>query len=781
MSASTEIRGPFPFSRHDLAEQRLNEGVRHTLAHFRHWRDTHPRQIADHIDQYTAQLAVVTAECRPAARLRRWLDPGGRRRAEQTRLVREAVHFSVFNLAQIPAPATVEALLGGPGRRLASVREMIAQLDGSRGTAEIVAALVQQLPMLAGLPETRWLAERLDHLYRILPDAVVRAGSMGKVVRTLAGVLVIGAADTVTADPAEARARLAGILPAAYAYGAAYAIVDDTLHDLPGALLGPEERQRYGDMIIQALATGEPVDPAAGPDHPLAEEAHALYTMLLERYPFARYRQLYHAAEAMFRAQHRDAARTAETAATGLLALYPDLVIKAGMSRVAANILAGRELDDGFYARCINSIVVSQFRDDLIDRDEDGRSGRLTPFTFPTQLADTNPLYDLFAYHAYVAAEVFDGDPVAVDALTSYDAARLAAHLAADPAGAEELLRRYDATAEIIRFGRTATSLPRRVVRQLDTVDQRLKQQVGRLLSVRDPVRADCRTFVADRLEYLNEVVVRYGTAPAEGELREITAYALAGSSKRLRPALSLMLVQTLGADPSSIEPVLAASELFHTASLLFDDLPAQDGATVRRGRPAAHLVFAEGSVQLAALSMISTGFGLLARLDQRFPAQKVTEVIAYLGTVLGPQRICRGQYLDLRLADQDEPAGSEEILRMYDLKTSTAIEAALVPLMMVLDRPVGETTLVRRYAHHAGIVFQLRDDILDATSSTEALGKDADNDVGKANLVRVLGLAEADRLMQQHLADAVACCAKLPFDTTQLAGMVRYFATRRR
>jgi geranylgeranyl pyrophosphate synthase len=214
---------------------------------------------------------------------------------------------------------------------------------------------------------------------------------------------------------------------------------------------------------------------------------------------------------------------------------------------------------------------------------------------------------------------------------------------------------------------------------------------------------------------------------------------------------------------------------------LIFDDLPAQDDATVRRGRPAAHLVYDEGSVQIAALSMISSGFGLLAQLDRQYPAHKVTEVIAYVGTVLGPERLCRGQNMDLRMGSADGPAPVGEILEMYDLKTSTAIEASLVPLMMVLDRPPAEVALVKQYAYHAGIVFQIRDDILDATSSTEILGKDADNDVGKVNIVRILGLAEATRLMNAHVADAVGCCERLPFDADLLAGMARYFAARRR
>ena len=240
------------------------------------------------------------------------------------------------------------------------------------------------------------------------------------------------------------------------------------------------------------------------------------------------------------------------------------------------------------------------------------------------------------------------------------------------------------------------------------------------------------------------------------------------------------MLAEGLGVQPAAIEPVLVAGELFHTASLIFDDLPAQDGATVRRGRPATHIVYGEGTAQLAALSMISSGFGLMAQLDRRFPARRVTAVVEYVGSVLGPQGMCRGQHLDLQLGQGDTPATPAEIIEMYSLKTSTAIEAALVPLMMLLDRPPEQVDALRRYAYHAGVVFQLHDDILDATASTRQLGKDANHDLAKTNIVQTCGLAEARRLTAAHLTAAVACCERLPFDTDLLACAVRHFATRR-
>lgn len=770
MSDPAHARGPFPFRQEDLPESRLLAGVGHTLADFRAWCGSHPAMIEQYADRCTAQLHARG---------------GGRRAAERLRRAREVAHFSVFNLAEPPTTDPAE------GRRLPSVREILASIDARRGVPGVIAALERHLPPLRGTAELDWLTGRLDHLHRILPDAVVRAGGMGKVLRATTGVLLI-AAHQAGGDTAVARAHLAGVVRGAYGFGAAYAIVDDTLHDLPGEYFAAEHRERLHELTLKGLATGQPADVADLPEHPLAEELHAVHRWLLDDYPFDAHRHLYHAAEAMYLAQHRDAQRTAAAPQ----ALYPDMFVKAGMSRVVANLLARRAVGDDFYRRSINTTFISQLRDDLIDAADDERDGRRTPFTAPAGGPDA--LYDLFAYQAYVAAEVFDGDPVAADALAYYSTTRLGRHLAADPGRADVLRQRFAPTGAVERFLTAATGRPRApglraALRagaglrvgpgtggRLDVAEQRLRERAGQVLRHREATSVDCRTFIADRLPYLNGLLDRRWPVRAGTDLEAVVAYALAGSAKRVRPALGLMLAEGLGIEPAAIEPVLVAGELFHTASLIFDDLPAQDGATLRRGRPAAHVVYGEATAQLAALSMISSGFGLVAQLDRRFPARRVTAVIEYVGTVLGPDGLCRGQHLDLRLGRDGGPVDPAGIIQMYSLKTSTAIEASLVPLLMLLDRPAEQIDLLRRYAHHAGVVFQLHDDVLDATSSTALLGKDAGHDTAKANIVRTCGLAEARRLTAAHLAEAVACCELLPFNTDLLACAVRHFATRR-
>lgn len=805
MSIQQEVAGPFPFSWSDLGSESLMVGVRHTLAHFERWHRDSPTVVADHIEEYLCRLQEITA-----GRFRRrglglglgqGFGPGlgrNRRSGDQLRAAREAGYFLAYNLGELPTPALVEQVVARVPGRTSTAGAAIAGIDGRRGASAVLDALTRQVPDLRDLPETAWLGERLDHLHRILPEPVVRAGGMGKAIRATLGVLAIGVYDTLDAGPAARREHLRRILPGAYALGAAYVIVDDTLQDLPGQHLPPQDRQWCHAAIVRGLSTGTPIDVTGMPDHPLAEELHGLHSLLLETHPFADNRHLYRAAEAMYLAQHRDASTSLQdvVCAPDVASMYPDIFLKAGLSRVVATLLARRQPREEDWARCLNTVFLGQLKDDLRDREEDARAGRVTPFTVPaagTSAPDvtgtgTNPLHDLFAYEAYVIHEVFGGDPIVGEALTHFGAVKLARYLSADPRRAGDLTRRYAPSPQVCRLLRLASALDPRELGRHEPSDTQLKERCGVALSRRSQKHVDARTFVADRLGYINDVIGDYTARNGDSGLNQIVAYALDAPGKRLRPALGLMLAAELDVEVVHVEPFIVAGELFHTASLLFDDLPAQDDASVRRGRPTAHLVFDEGSVQLAAISMISSGFGLLARLSDRYPARRVTEVIDYLGRVLGPEHLCRGQHLDLHLhlrlhgdSPGVPPITAAEVLRMYELKTSAAIEAALVPLMMLEDRPAAEAELVRRYARHAGIVFQIRDDILDLTSCTESLGKDAGNDIGKVNLARTFGQAAAQQVMQSNLDAALACCTHLPFDTQLLQGAVTHFARRTR
>lgn len=783
MQPGEQHPGPYPFTAADLPYDRLHHGITHTLDDYYAWRDGNPGIIADHIDHYTAQLDVVAAETSRGARLGRLIIPRQEQAFTRRQLMREIGYFSVYNMAEITDPHFADEAASAAMQPVMQAGKALRQLEKKPAEAgEAAAVLAAYMPELQGLPEIPWLYEQLNRLYRILPEETVRGGGMGKVLRTIGGVLLIGSYDTRQETPTVRRSHLSGLIAPAYAYGAAYAIVDDILQD--SAYMPPKDRTAYHDTILRGLGEGYLGDTSQLPDHPLTEELERMYHMVLQRFPFKNNRTLYDAARSMHIAQDRDARLTlAEAQARGgVPGMYPDIFIKASMTRVIANIMGRRHLDDGFYARAVNIDCISQFRDDIADVEEDSAAGRLTPFTYPPHEAGTNPLYDAFAYDAYAAHNIFGNYPAAAEALTFFGASIIAARMPKGSAHIERLLQAYPATPELRRFLQATVPLSRVAIRQVIGLDKFARDHMGTIMSNRRQTDVDPRTFVSDRLDYINGVIDTHAQRFGKHEVGDIMRYSLEAGGKRLRPALTLMLAESLGQPRNAVEPLLTSVELFHTASLLFDDMPAQDNASLRRGRPTAHTAFNEGDAQVAGVAMISAGFGVLSELRAHYPADAITEVLGYVGKTLGPEGLCRGQSMDLHMKNTvgNTPDG-EDIIKMYALKTSAMLEAALLPLMMLTGRPETESRSIQAYAYHAGIVFQLRDDILDATASASQLGKDTGADNGKINIVQAYGLEHATQLMEKHLCSAVANCQALPFNTQLLEGVVRHFATRRR
>jgi geranylgeranyl pyrophosphate synthase len=741
---------PFPFQQPDLEFSRLVDGAGQTLDRFAVWRDRHPAQIAAHLDRDAAPP-------RPLPPAPRGGPPRRRRATRRDHLAREITYFGIYNLAEVPTPELVRRVLDEASPGLPRLPDRLARAYRSGGVPAVMDVVHADFPTLRAVPETAWLAGRLAHLQAVLPERVLREGGMGKVVRTVAGVLAVGAYDTAGAPRPEQIDHLRRTIVGGYALGAAYAIVDDAFHDAPPGSLPPGERERCHRMLLRGLREGVPPRPPEIPDHPLAEELAELHRRTLADRPFGSHRHLYRAAASMYLAQDLDAAdRSGHQGPADLADRYPHMFVKAAMSRCIANIIGRRALPPGFYRRCLNTIFLSQLRDDLKDRREDLAAGRATVFTLPWRAPSANPLYDMFAYEAYVTAEVYAGAPVVADTLSYFGAKSLAPHLAAAPEEAAATLRAYEATREIRAFfGAAAGALRGRRARyRVMPLDKQIKQRVVDVSRRAPRTGLDIRVYLTDKTPYIDRVIRAHApSASGAGKdvLAEIIGYTLHAPGKRIRAGLTLMLADSLRVAHRDLEPLLAAGEMFHTASLIFDDLPAQDDATLRRGRPTAHTVYDEGAVQLAGISLISRAFALISTLSGAFPATRVTEVTAYTGRVLGSERLCRGQHLDL-LSDRRPaaapPVPVPEILAMYRLKTSTTIESALLPLMLLLDRPAPPPAAMSRYADAAGIVFQLRDDLLDATSDAHVLGKQTSQDVRKSNVVRDHGVAEARRLL---------------------------------
>ena len=262
------------------------------------------------------------------------------------------------------------------------------------------------------------------------------------------------------------------------------------------------------------------------------------------------------------------------------------------------------------------------------------------------------------------------------------------------------------------------------------------------------------------------------GLAFAEelGRLEEALRYSLLGGGKRIRPVLCLATGEALGRPPVELLPAACALELVHTFSLVHDDLPALDDDDLRRGQPSAHVRFGEDVAVLAGDALLAEAF----RLALAYPGPEVARLLA--AATLG---MIGGQYLDVR---ENGELDARALARLHALKTGRLLQAALTCATAVAGLSAEEREPWAELGADIGLLFQIVDDILDATGTAEELGKTPGKDAaaGKATYVSLHGLERARALADETRARVRERLNVLPADTSVLAELVDAIRERR-
>ncbi len=243
--------------------------------------------------------------------------------------------------------------------------------------------------------------------------------------------------------------------------------------------------------------------------------------------------------------------------------------------------------------------------------------------------------------------------------------------------------------------------------------------------------------------------------------------YAVLGGGKRLRPLLCLASAATRSREHAAL-PAAVAVELIHCYSLVHDDLPALDNDALRRGQPATHAKFGEALAIVAGDALQALAFGHLSRTGD-------ADAAAVLAEAAGASGMCLGQAGDLAGG-----AASEAALRsMHERKTGALIAAAVALGARAAGLPAGEQRKLAAFAGAFGLMFQIADDIADATASAADTGKSAgkDRQQGKATYATVLGLAAARRRHASAHARAARALASASGRTDNLAALMRDYA----
>ncbi len=288
---------------------------------------------------------------------------------------------------------------------------------------------------------------------------------------------------------------------------------------------------------------------------------------------------------------------------------------------------------------------------------------------------------------------------------------------------------------------------------------------------------ADLATYLKVRGAAVDQALDRLLPRPTvkPATLHKAMRYPLFAGGKRLRPILTLAAAEVCGADSDGVEkalPLAAAVECIHTYSLVHDDLPCMDDDDFRRGRPTCHKVFGEGIAVLAGDALLTVAFEIAAGAApaQRYP---VAALITELAQAAGSRWLIGGQVADLE--GEGKPSTLRELRFIHQAKTAALITASLRLGAMSANATPAKLAAVTDFGQNLGLAFQVIDDILDVTQTSEKLGKSAGKDLAteKTTYPSVLGLEKSRR--EAHRLTTAALDALKPFG--RRAGMLRQIA----
>ncbi|MBL4908833.1 MAG: (2E,6E)-farnesyl diphosphate synthase [Alteromonadaceae bacterium] len=258
--------------------------------------------------------------------------------------------------------------------------------------------------------------------------------------------------------------------------------------------------------------------------------------------------------------------------------------------------------------------------------------------------------------------------------------------------------------------------------------------------------------------------------------------YGLLIGGKRMRPYLVYITGETLGIAENTLDTIAGALECIHAYSLLHDDLPAMDDDDLRRGNPTCHIEYDEATAILAGDSLQTLAFDILANHPMDNVSANIRiKLIQQLANASGYQGMCGGQALDLSATNKDITLDQLEAL--HQQKTGALLKACVLMVAQCHEKitPLDIKNLTI-FAQHVGLAYQVRDDIIDITSSEKELGKPAGSDLAanKSTYPALLGLQGAQQKAEQLYQQALQALGNLPYNTQKLADFATFIINRK-
>ena len=288
--------------------------------------------------------------------------------------------------------------------------------------------------------------------------------------------------------------------------------------------------------------------------------------------------------------------------------------------------------------------------------------------------------------------------------------------------------------------------------------------------------------FLAARTEAVNRALDRYLPAAKvrPATIHRAMRYSLFAGGKRMRPALCLAAAAACGGSQADAMPLACAVECIHTYSLIHDDLPAMDNDDYRRGKLTNHKVFGEGIAVLAGDALLTQAFEVAAQCRSR-PRYSHQTIILELARAAGSLQLVAGQVADLEA--EGKKISAPQLRYIHERKTSALLCCSVRLGGMSANCRPAQLDALTDFGYHVGLAFQVIDDILDVTQTSEKLGKTAgkDSQAQKATYPSIVGLRKSREIAQDLTQRAFAALKPFGGQAPALEALAQFLLKRDR
>ena len=305
---------------------------------------------------------------------------------------------------------------------------------------------------------------------------------------------------------------------------------------------------------------------------------------------------------------------------------------------------------------------------------------------------------------------------------------------------------------------------------------------IGKKAAVKSRPTFDLENYLAQRSALVNQALDRFLPAARvkPATIHRAMRYSLFAGGKRLRPVLCLAAAEACGGKIEEALPLACAVECIHTYSLIHDDLPAMDNDDYRRGRLTSHKVFGEGIAILAGDGLLTEAFAVAAKC-RGWPHYSHQDMVLELAKAAGSLQLIAGQVADLE--GEGKKTSAAQLRYIHERKTSALLCCSTRLGGMSANCSAAQLQALTDFGYNVGLAFQIIDDILDVTQTSEQLGKTAGKDTAaqKATYPSIVGMAKSHQIAAQLTARAFKALDHFKGKAVALEALADYLLKRQK